>query len=384
MKLKTSIILTLAGFLTGPLNAESISIYDSFVNVAASGFTFVPQTVGFGSTHGALITPENPMGHPGGFRIWSASDLNNSRADASIEVPTALTGAFRISFNAINQNYFWIDSGLRKIALRGSNPGTVEIINSSSANYQNLIEVMADGTVSGAWNWNNEYPRGTSGVAPPRYVADIGGGVPVEELPAGFEMTTHLYDLIVNASTTADFTYVLHGMSRTLHPLRMDLFVDGNLATPPQNPNGTVFENKSSFVLEEGFGVFSFTTATQSHAETDFVLDQIYIHTGDAISEGEVEDSSPLSALLENSTTVSGGWYDNATFGLFWSNGSSSAIYTPLGWAVLGAETDGNFYAYWPELDAWTYLPVAASGYLYVYGDGWKFWSAEGLVALGN
>jgi len=358
MKTQYKLACLTAGLLAGPLVADVIRIYDSFDTPGMHNFTAIKTGTNFETTWGALITPTNPMGHPAGFRIWSYESGSYSRADATIELAGGLTGGFRVSYMAYNQNYFWIDSGLRKVSLRAANPGVAwDVINASSANYQNLVEVITDGTVAGAWNRVNE-----TGTAKPRYVTDPGGGVGPDPIP----LTTHTFDLIVNASGTEDFTYVLHGKQRTLHPYRMDLFIDGALATPEENPNGTIFENKASFDPALGFGTFSFTTATASHMETDFVLDRMYIYTDEDVSEGEVEDKL-IDILIADSTPFVDGFYSNPLIGLIWADGQSNWFSTLDNWALLVNADDTAYWVYDVLHDEWVYLPKAAPGYVYNY-----------------
>jgi hypothetical protein len=354
----TSYLLLAAATLAAPLHAEVIRLYDSFVSQTDVGFSYIKTGTDSGTSWGAMITPFNPMpGHPAGFRIWSYSNQNYSRADATHVLGYGLTGGFRVSFKAVNQNYFWIASGLRKIALRAGNPSLDGLtINSSSANYQNLLEVITDGTVAGAWNRVNE-----TGTAQSRYVTDPGGGT---ETPVA--LSPHLFDLIINASVTETYTYVLHGIQRTLDPLRMDLFIDGVLATPAANPNGTIFENKSGFNTALGFGTFSFTTATASHEETDFVMDQIYIYTGDDVSEGEVA-ANPMDRLLADSATVGDGYVLNPLIGLIYVQAGTAWFNSRGNWAWLYAADDVGYWVYDATHDEWVFLPHAAPGWVYVY-----------------
>ena len=163
-----------------------------------------------------------------------------------------MTGGFRISFKVVNQDYFWIDSDPRRITLRGANPEVpAEDINEFPSQYhQNLIHIFTDGTASGAWNRVN----GVGGYQSP-YVTDPGGGT-ATPVP----LSPHQFDLVVNASGHAPFTYSLHNYARTLDPVAMDLFIDGVLVTPSANPNG-------------------------SHSETDFILGQVRIYTDENVTE---------------------------------------------------------------------------------------------------
>ncbi|MCD8482981.1 MAG: hypothetical protein LR015_10180 [Verrucomicrobia bacterium] len=378
-------IIAVASLMTTAASGAVFQLYDSFDQPGVSGFTNIKQGTNFGTTWGALITPNNPMpGHIAGMRIWSFESGSYSRADASVMLPEPLTGGFRVSFRAINMNYFWVDSGLRKIALRAANPGIDEVtINASSANYQNLLEIISDGTVTGAWNWLNEFPRGTPNVAPPRFVADPGGGTPtpVPALP-------HKYDLIVNASTTDNFTYVLYGTERTLHPLRIDLFVNGQLVTPAANPNGTVFEDKNNFNPSLGFSTFSFTTATASHAETDFVLDQIYIFSGADVNDGTTPTPTTpaIEVVLADSEPLDiANVYRNELLGTFYAVPESDWIYTRSGWMFVGQADESGYMTWLPPgvLSAngdWIHVNNVAPNWIYVFGSGFFFWQNNGQI----
>lgn len=357
-----------------PLNAEVIRIYDSFVEPGTTGFTFIKEGTNFGTTWGALITPENPMdGHIAGFRMWSFEFGSYSRADASYRFPENLTGGFRISWKALNQNYYWVDSGKRKVALRGANQSVAEdVINSSSTNYQNLVELYADGTVGGAWN------RFEDGTGASSYVTDPGGGEGPDPVP----LSPHTFDLVVNASTADNLTYVLHGTERTLHPMRMDLFIDGLLATPPENVNGSPYEDKSGFDDLLGFGTFSFTTATSGHSQTDFVFDQIYIRTGADVNDGSEPAGNPIAVVVAASSPWGNGHYQNDLLGTFWTDGVLPWTHTRSGWVFLAKADPAGYTGYSPVLDQWMYFPAEAPGFVYLYGVGWNYWEASGAFLL--
>jgi hypothetical protein len=370
MKTKHYLTLIAAALLAGNLPAEVIRLYDFSENPSQIGFNFIKGGTNEGVTWGAQIaaldeTAKAAMGGvDGAFRIWSYESASYSRADATIELATPITGGFRVSFKAFNQNYFWVESSLRKVAVRGANPGvTWDMINSSSANYQNMLEVYTDGSAGGAWNR-------VGGVGEPRYITDPGGNAP-DPVP----LAAHTFDLIVNASATEPFTYVLHGKQRTLNPLKIDMFIDGILATPAANPNGSDFENKANFDPELGFGTISFTTATSSHQETDFVIDRAYIYTGDDVSEGEViEDDEPIEAFLADSTPLGDGFYRSPLIGIVWSDGLSNWISTLDNWGLLVKADATGYWAYDVLYDEWVYLPVAAPGYIYNYNTGEWEW----------
>ena len=302
-------LLTAGLALSGSLSAEVIRIYDSFTEPGTTGFTFIKEGTNFGTTWGALITPETPMdGHIAGFRLWGAEFGSYSRADACLRLGADIQGAFRFSWKAHNQNYYWVDSGKRKVALRGANQSVEEtVINSSSANYQNLVEMFADGTVGGAWT------RLEDGSGAGSYVTDPGGGVGPDPVP----LSTHQFDLVVNASSTENYTYVLKGVERTLHPMRIDMFIDDVLVTPAENSNGSYYEIKSGFDPLAGFGTFSFTTATAGHSQTDFVLDEIYLYTGDDVNDGTVAKPEPIDYLLATSYPWGFDWYYNGLLQTF-------------------------------------------------------------------
>ena len=264
--------------LAATLNADVIKLYDSFNEPGVTGFTYIKEGTNFGTTWGALITPENPMeGHIAGFRIWSAEYGSYSRADASLRLNANVQDGFRISWKSINQIYSWYESGKHKVALRAANQSVTEdTINSSSANYQNLVEMFTDGTVGGTW------ARDETGEGLGSAITDEGGGVG----PDPIALSPHSFDLVINGSSSNEFSYVLHSTARTLRPLGVDLFIDGQLVTHPETPNGGYLEDKSGFDPALGFGTFSFTTATSGNADIDFVLDEIYFYTGADVNDG--------------------------------------------------------------------------------------------------
>lgn len=385
--MKKSILLTtLTLALVGSsASAGEIRLYDSTVDPGTSGFTFIKEGTLSGTTWGAVIIPTSPMGNPAGFRIWSEEGGSYSRADASVELDNALTGGIRISFKAYNQNYFWVASSLRKIALRGANPGVGgDAINSSSANYQNMLEIFTDGTIGGAWNWNSAVPRGTSGGGFSRFVTDPGGGVPTDELPADFSLSTHKFDFIINASATESFTYTLNGVSRTLNPLRFDLFVDDQLATPIVNVFGTIYENKLSFDPALGFGTFSLTTATSGHSETDFVIDEAYLFWDEQVSDGSAAPGNK-GVILAASTETSGGASENPLLGEFWPNDTVDWMWGRGSWYYPVNAESRAYWLYHAGENAWLYVRADAPGFVYVYGDGWYEWADNGdLIAIGS
>jgi formylglycine-generating enzyme len=276
MKPNIGLSLLTTAMLAVPLQAEVITLYDGYAQEV--GFSYIKTGAGFGDLWGAMETLDTPMeGHVAGFRIWSLESGPESRADANHWLGYGLTSGFRISFKVVNQNYFWVDSDPRRIILRGANPEIfAEDINEFPSQYhQNLIHIFTDGTASGAWNRVN----GVGGYQSP-YVTDPGGGT-AAPVPLG----PHQFDLVVNASAHAPFTYSLHNYARTLDPVAMDLFIDGVLVTPSANPNGTIMLPGSAFEPHLGFGTFSFTTANASHSETDFILDQVRIYTDENVSE---------------------------------------------------------------------------------------------------
>jgi hypothetical protein len=374
MKLINLIALAMAGLAAGSLSAAVYKVYDSDNEPGKHGFNYIREQTGFGTTYGAMIAPDSPMGAIAGFRIWSFD--NARRADANWLMPEPLTGGFRVTWYAMNQMYDTRASDLRKVSLRAANPGPdmLDNINTSSTFYQNLVEVIADGTVSGAWNWDNQYPRGTSGVAPSRAVAD----------PVAGAFAPHRYDVVVNASMTEDFSYVLHGIGRTLLPLRIDMFIDGVLVIPAGNSNGTIFENKSGFDPALGFGVFSFTTATASHIETDFFLDKIYTYSGEDVSEGEIEPPvDPLADLLAEAEPVADGWYAHPMLGLFWSDGEIPYVYTPDSWLQLAHFDAAGAIAYHLREEVWVWAPAAAPGHVWIFeAAGWYRWTTAGTERL--
>ncbi len=363
MKDKTPILILASCLAAGPLFAAVHKIYDSQVDPMNHGFDFLRDQEGFGFTFGAEITPTDELGTDGGFRIWSFD--NQRRSDATLMLPEPVTDAFRVSFIARNRNYFFVESGLRKVSLRGLNldeddPFALENANASSARYQNLLEIITDGTVTGAWNWLNEHPRGTAGVAPPRYVVDPDAENDV--------FGVNQYDMVVNASMTESFTYVIHGTERTLSPLRIDLFINGQVVTP--NPNGTIFENKAQFDPSRGFQVFSFTTATTSHMETDFIFDQIYFYTGDDVNDGTepTGPDCPEAGLVDD---VHLGWvyhFGNCIAGWY---GDASPNWGFIYTGAREADAPGWFYHYgrgWIHVSSGS---VAGVAYMYADAHGW-------------
>ena len=364
--LLTGLLLTAAIVSSGAV----FRLYDSFEDPGNTGFTFIKQGTNFGVTWGALITPETPMeNHIAGFRMWSYEYGSYSRADACYRFGEDLLIPFRFSWKAVNQNYWWVDSGKRKVALRAANQAVPEdVINSSSSNYQNLVEMYADGTVGGAWN------RFDDGTGAGSYVTDPGGGVGPDPVP----LSPHTFDLVVNPSATENFTYVVHSTERTLHPQRMDLFIDGQLATPEENLNGSPYEDKSGFDATLGFGTFAFTTATSGHAETDFVLDLIYIYTGDDVNDGTVAKEEPIDFLIATSYPWGANYYFHGLLQTYWGSGQNNWIYTRSGWCYVAYADASAFYVYLASRSEWTYIPAVSPNYVYLYLSGWHYWTPAG------
>ncbi|MCC5805200.1 MAG: hypothetical protein JJU00_02625 [Opitutales bacterium] len=339
MKYKTPILILASCLAAGPLFAAVQMIYDSTVSPISDNFDYIRDQEGFGFTFGAIATPTEAFGTSAGFRIFSLDPQR--RADATIMLPEPATGGIRVSFRAKNERFFIVDSSHRKVSLRGANPKEdpdfLANVNTSSANYQNLLELITDGTVAGAWN------RTDDGVGLPRLVVD-----PNAE---NEEFGVHQYDLVINASITQSLTYVIHGIERTLSPLRMDLFINGQVVTPASNPNGSVFENKAGFDPSLGFQYFSFTTATQSHEDTDFFFDQIYVYTGDDVNDG-TEPSGP--------ECPEAGLADNTHLGWLYHFGNCIA-----GWYGDASPHWGFIYTEARE--------AGAPGWFYHYGQGWIY-----------